>query len=75
MVGESGCGKTTTARCVLRLIEPTSGSVRFHGVELTDWLGRAIFVMPAGAFQMVFQDPHASLHPRMTVRRLAGRAA
>jgi oligopeptide/dipeptide ABC transporter ATP-binding protein len=66
LVGESGCGKSTTARCVLRLIEPTSGSVRFDGIELTD--------LPAGQlrearrrFQMVFQDPQASLNPRMTV--------
>jgi oligopeptide transport system ATP-binding protein len=66
LVGESGCGKSTTARCVLRLIEPTSGSVRFDGVELTE-LSSGQLRHARRRFQMVFQDPYTSLNPRMTV--------
>jgi oligopeptide/dipeptide ABC transporter ATP-binding protein len=66
LVGESGCGKSTTARCVLRLIEPSSGSVQFDGVELTKLSGPQLRDARR-RFQMVFQDPYASLNPRMTV--------
>jgi oligopeptide/dipeptide ABC transporter ATP-binding protein len=66
IVGESGCGKTTTAWCVLRLIEPSSGSVRFDGTELTE-LSSADLRDARRRFQMVFQDPYTSLNPRMTV--------
>ena len=66
LVGESGCGKSTTARCVLRLIEPSSGSVQFDGVELTELSARRLREARR-RFQMVFQDPYASLNPRMTV--------
>jgi oligopeptide/dipeptide ABC transporter ATP-binding protein len=66
LVGESGCGKSTTARCVLRLIEPSSGSVRFDGVELTE-LSAGRLRDARRRFQMVFQDPYTSLNPRMTV--------
>jgi oligopeptide/dipeptide ABC transporter ATP-binding protein len=66
LVGESGCGKSTTARCVLRLIEPSSGSVEFDGVELTE-LSSGQLRQARRRFQMVFQDPYASLNPRMTV--------
>ncbi len=69
LVGESGCGKTTTARCVMRIVEPDSGSIVFDGVELVGLSGEELRRMRR-RFQMVFQDPQASLNPRMTVREL-----
>jgi oligopeptide/dipeptide ABC transporter ATP-binding protein len=65
LVGESGSGKSTLARALLRLIEATSGSVRFQGSELLDLKGRALKHMRRG-MQVIFQDPYASLNPRMT---------
>ena len=66
LVGESGCGKTTTGRLVVRLIEATSGSVRFDGVELTS-LDRGGLRRARRSCQFIFQDPYGSLNPRMSV--------
>jgi oligopeptide/dipeptide ABC transporter ATP-binding protein len=66
LVGETGCGKSTTARLVLRLLEPTSGSVRFEGEEVTT-VGRARMKELRREMQMIFQDPYSSLNPRKTV--------
>jgi oligopeptide/dipeptide ABC transporter ATP-binding protein len=69
LVGESGCGKSTTGRAMLQLIKPTSGSVRFKGQELTSLSASQIRQMRAN-MQMIFQDPFGSLDPRFTVGEL-----
>jgi len=69
LVGESGCGKSTTARAVLRLLEPTAGSVRFDGEELTEASTERLRELRR-EMQIVFQDPYASLNPRMPVRTI-----
>jgi oligopeptide/dipeptide ABC transporter ATP-binding protein len=66
IVGESGCGKSTTGLALLRLVEPTGGSVRVGGVELTGLDGRRLREMRRRV-AMIFQDPYASLNPRMTI--------
>ncbi|HYA97660.1 MAG TPA: ATP-binding cassette domain-containing protein [Methylomirabilota bacterium] len=71
VVGESGCGKTTLARLVLRLIEPDDGALRFAGEDLLAARGRRLRELRR-RMQMVFQDPFASLDPRMNVAEIVG---
>ena len=66
IVGESGCGKSTTGKCVLRLTEPTSGTVYLDGEELTALSG-AELTRARQKMKLIFQDPYSSLNPRMTV--------
>jgi peptide/nickel transport system ATP-binding protein len=69
LVGESGCGKTTTGKALLKLIEPTSGSISFDQNPITD-LGRAAMRPLRGAMQIIFQDPYSSLNPRLRVQEI-----
>lgn len=71
LVGESGCGKSTTGRAILQLYRPTEGSVKFEDAELTETKGEALRKMRR-RMQMIFQDPYASLNPRMTVGSIIG---
>lgn len=83
LVGESGCGKTTTGRVILRLIEPTAGTIRFHSKKLAEagQASREINIATASPqelkflrrdIQIIFQDPYSSLDPRMTVEAIVG---
>jgi oligopeptide transport system ATP-binding protein len=71
LVGESGCGKSTVARTVLRLIEPTAGAIRLNGSDITG-LGKAALRPYRREMQMIFQDPFSSLDPRMSAGALVG---
>ena len=71
LVGESGCGKSTTGRTVLQLYKPTSGSVMFDGKDLATLKGNELRAIRKD-LQMIFQDPYASLNPRMTVGQIIG---
>jgi len=71
LVGESGCGKSTTARLVLKLLDATSGTIRFEGRDITELGTRAMRPLRR-EMQMVFQDPYSSLNPRQTISQLIG---
>jgi ABC-type glutathione transport system ATPase component len=71
LVGESGCGKSTLALAIMRLLDPTSGRIVFQGDDITGSSRRQLHSVRR-AVQIVFQDPHASLNPRMTVRDIVG---
>src|SRR4030095_14589550 len=71
LVGESGCGKSTTGRAILQLYKPTGGNVNFLGKDLTR-LGGGDLRRMRREMQMIFQDPYASLNPRMTVGSIIG---
>ncbi len=71
IVGETGCGKTTTARLLLRLLDPTAGTIRFQGEDIGEVEGRALKALRR-EMQMIFQDPYSSLNPRKTVGTIIG---
>jgi len=73
VVGESGCGKSTTGRCILRLIEPSSGEVWFQGANVMKMDHNALQAMRRD-MQIIFQDPYASLNPRLTIGAIIGEA-
>ncbi|OGL41479.1 MAG: hypothetical protein A2161_09505 [Candidatus Schekmanbacteria bacterium RBG_13_48_7] len=73
LVGESGCGKTTVGRCILRLVEPTEGYIWFNGADITNLKGIKLREIRKN-MQIVFQDPDSSLNPRMSVGAIIGEA-
>ncbi|MBO5534548.1 MAG: ABC transporter ATP-binding protein [Clostridia bacterium] len=72
LVGESGCGKTTTGRSIIRLYNPTSGTVRFDGRVISGKMNRELSAYLSSNMAMIFQDPIESLNPRMTIEEIIG---
>ncbi|MFN3283726.1 MAG: ABC transporter ATP-binding protein, partial [Pseudothermotoga sp.] len=73
LVGESGCGKTTVGRCVLKLVQPTSGKVIFKGIDITNMKEKELRKLRP-KMQIIFQDPYSSLNPRLTIKDIVGEA-
>ncbi len=73
LVGESGCGKSTVGRCLIRLYKPTAGRIEFEGADVTAMTGRELTGLRMKV-QMIFQDPYSSLNPRLRIREIIGEA-
>ena len=71
LVGESGCGKTTTGRCVIRLLQPTSGQILFEGEDIASWPESKVRPLRS-KMSIVFQDPYGSLDPRQNAGSIVG---
>src|SRR5512137_2463215 len=71
LVGESGCGKTTTGRCVIRLLQPTAGQIRFEGEDIASWPESKVRPLRS-KMSIVFQDPYGSLDPRQNAGSIVG---
>ncbi|NJK90852.1 MAG: ABC transporter ATP-binding protein [Blastochloris sp.] len=73
LVGESGSGKSTIGKCIIRLVDPSSGQIRYQGTEISN-LDRNAFMSYRKKIQLIFQDPYNSINPRMSVEQIVGEA-